>query len=577
MTEWSTACLDWERRIVARESLVPFAPLFPGEAAAALEVFKSLHIVDADHIEDPVTGMVRPPTFGEAGEQWVFDFVEAIFGSYDKDLTPHRLIDEFFLLISKKNGKSTIAAGIMLTALARNWRHSAELLILAPTLEVAKNSFEPARDMVYANKTYSTGELFDLLHVKENVRHILHRITNAVLKVVAADTDTVSGKKASFILVDELWLFGKRANADAMLREATGGLVSRKEGFSIFLSTQSDDAPAGVFKAKLEYYRDVRDGKIVDRKKLGMLYEFPEAMVEAEAYLKPENFYVTNPNIDKSVRSDWLLEKMLEAQRGDKSGLNTHLAKHLNIQIGTKLRADRWAGADFWDKSKDVVGSIEELLERCEVVVVGIDGGGLDDLLGLAVLGREKGTGRWLLWCRAWAHEIVRERRKQIVTDLERFKAEGTLTFVAEPGTDVVEVADIVMQIEEAGLLAAEHAIGVDSVGIGDIVDELTGDDRRLAAERIVGISQGWKLSGAIKTTERKVAGGQLIHEKSELMSWCVGNAKAEPKGNATSINKAASGSAKIDPLMAVYNAVSLMALNPEAMRSVYEDEDVIV
>ncbi|MGA8156601.1 MAG: hypothetical protein WB822_10420 [Rhodoplanes sp.] len=69
--------------------------------------------------------------------------------------------------------------------------------------------------------------------------------------------------------------------------------------------------------------------------------------------------------------------------------------------------------------------------------------------------------------------------------------------------------------------------------------------------------SQGWKLNGAIKTTERKLAGGELIHDGSALMAWCVGNAKVEPKGNAVTITKQVSGAAKIDPLMSLFNAVS--------------------
>ncbi|HCE6817719.1 TPA: terminase large subunit [Pseudomonas aeruginosa] len=547
--QWTTACPDWQRRIVAGQSLIPFAPLFPSEAEAALQVFRSLRVVD----------LPGQPTFGECCDQWVFDFVAAIFGAYDAE-HGKQLIRTFFLLISKKNTKSTIAAGIMLTALILNWRHDEELLIIAPTIEVAANSFKPAAAMVRADP-----ELTDLLHVQDHIRTITHQVTNAALKVVAADTDTVSGKKSGKILIDELWVFGKRPNADAMLMEATGGQISREEGFVIMLSTQSDEPPAGVFKEQLDYFRDVRDGVVDDRKSLGVLYEFPEDMVENKTYLNPDNFYVTNPNLGRSVSREWLEDHLAKVLRMDEGAQRKFFAKHLNIQIGMNLRANRWAGADHWEKRADKSLTLDQLILRSEVIVAGIDGGGLDDLLGLTLIGREKDSRRWLHWAHAWAHKIVLERRKDIATKLLDFQAAGDLTIVALPGDDVTGVADILCRVKTAGRFPEKQAIGVDQSGIGDVVDELTTEERGFTMEHIVGIGQGWKLNGAIKTTERKVAGGELVHGGQPLMAWCIGNARTVQVGNALTINKQVSGTAKIDPLMATFDAATLMSLNPSA------------
>ena len=547
--KWTTACTDWEQRIVDGQSIIP-APLYPDEAAAALAQFKSLKIVDAP----------SQPTFGDACEQWVFDFVSAIFGSYDA-ATGRRLIREFFLLISKKNSKSTLAAGIMVTALARNWRQSAEILILAPTKEVADNAYKPAADMIRADP-----ELSSLMHPQDHLKTITHRKTKATLKVVAADSDTVSGKKASFILVDELWLFGKKESADSMLREATGGLVSRPEGFTIYLSTQSDAPPAGVFKAKLDYYRNVRDGLIDDPKSLGVLYEFPRAMVEREQYLDPANFYITNPNIGRSVSREWLEDELRKVLSGDGDSKQVFLSKHLNVEIGLNLRADRWPGADYWQSCAKPEMTLEALLERSEVAVVGIDGGGLDDLFGLSVIGREKGTRDWLCWNHAWAHDDVLERRKDIVSVLRDFERDGDLTICSDPFQPIQQVVEIVHQVKSAGLLPKANGVGVDPAGITALVDELT--SRGIDNDTIVAVRQGYALAPATWGLEIKLKNKSFLHCGAPLMSWCVGNAKVEVRGGAVIITKQSSGRSKIDPLVATFNAAMLMSRNPEAAGS---------
>ncbi|EAO5393901.1 terminase large subunit [Salmonella enterica] len=548
MAQWTTACPEWESLLVAKQSIIP-PPIFPDQAEQALGIFKELRVSD----------LPGKPTFGECSEEWVFDFVNAIFGGYEAD-TGKQLIREYGLLISKKNTKSTIAAGIMLTALILCWREDEEHLILAPTKEVADNSFKPAAGMIRADE-----ELSDMFQIQDHIRTITHRVTRNTLKVVAADTDTVSGKKSGRILVDELWLFGKRANAEAMFMEALGGQVSRNEGWVIFLTTQSDEPPAGVFKERLDYWRAVRDGKINDLKTLGVLYEFPDSMVERKAYLEPKNFYITNPNIGRSVSEEWIADQLLKNQNKTDGTLQQFLAKHLNIEIGLNLRSDRWAGVDFWEPQIRQV-TFSDILQRAEVATVGIDGGGLDDLLGLYIIGRDKETREWIGWGHAWAHEIAVRRRKSEESRFNDFVKAGDLTVVKRVGQDTEEVAEYVSRINDAELL---DKIGIDPSGVGQILDALV--EAEIPEDSVVGVSQGWRLGGAIKTTERKLAEGVLIHGGQPLMAWCVGNARVEPKGNAILITKQASGKGKIDPLMALFNAVSLMALNPEAKKKDYQ------
>lgn len=554
---WSTACPDWQERIIAGKSLIPFPPLYQESAEMALRIFKQLRLVD-------VPG---EPMMGEVTREWVYEFVAAIFGSYDPN-SGVRLIQEFFLLISKKNMKSTLAAGVMLTALILNWRKEAEFFIIAPTVEVANNSFKPAKAMIRADE-----ELSALFQVQDHTRTITHRTTGATLKILAAESDTVAGIKGTGVLIEEVWLFGKRAKAADMFTEAKGGLASRPEGFVIYLSTMSDEAPAGVFADLLKRAREVRDGKRVDNRLLPVLYEFPKEMLDSGTYRLPENFYITNPNMGASVSEAYLMGEFETAKADGEIALRRFMAKHLNVQIALSLTADYWAGAEFWeDSGKNPEINLDWMLEHCEVIDIGVDGGGLDDLLGISAVGRLKDNPRmWAAWFHAWAHPSVLERRKEIAPVLLDFAKQGDLTIVHRIGDDSDEVAGLVARVYQSGLL---DKCGLDPHGVGAILDAML--EYGVPEDAVVGVSQGWKLGAAIKTAERKLAEGCFIHSGSAMMNWVVGNARVEPRANGILITKQASGSSKIDPLMAMFDAVSLLSLNPTARSaSVYETRGI--
>ncbi|RKG31484.1 terminase large subunit [Acinetobacter tianfuensis] len=548
LPEWTTACPDWEERIVAKKSLMPCAPLFPEVADVAERIFKELILVD----------VMGSPKMGDVTLPWVIEFVRAIFGAYNPE-SKRRLIREFFLLISKKNTKSTIAAGIMLIALILNERLSAELIILAPTKEVADNSFNPIRDFIRADE-----ELSELINISEHTKTTTHLGTGAVLKVIAAESNAAAGKKASIILFDEIWLFGKKAHAESMFREAKGGLASRPEGCVIYLSTMSDEQPCGVFKSLLDYARDVRDGIKEDKQFLPLIYEFPKHLIESGEHLKPENFYITNPNLGASVDLEYLVSEFNKVKDAGDESLRDFLAKHLNIEIGLNLRANRWAGAEYWlQQSKNF--TLEKLINQSDVITCGIDGGGLDDLLGFAVLGRHAKSRKWWLWNHAWCNKTAVERRKENAPKYADYEKEKSLTIVERIGDDIDQLAAIAKQVFDSGKL---DKVGLDPLGLGGLLDGLL--DAGIPEDKLTAVPQGFKLMGYILTTERKLAEGNLYHAGQGLMTWCVGNARAVVKGNGMMISKQESGVGKIDPLIATFNAVALMSMNPEQAEKEY-------
>jgi phage terminase large subunit-like protein len=534
---WDTSLPDWQDRLLAGKPLVPKLPLYVDEAARGLRVFKRLRFPD----------VIANPTFGDVSGEWLFRIVEAVFGSYDP-VAHVRRIQEFFLLVPKKNSKSTSAAAIMVTAILVNERPGAEFNFLAPTIEVAGISFRQARGMIKLDPT-----LRDLFHVQDNIRRITHRETDAFLQIKAADADVITGGKPVGTLIDETHLFSQKAHAADLFVEMRGALAARPDGFLMQITTQSKAPPAGVFKYELQRARDVRDGKLtLPKPLLPVLYELPP-----QCDWRDEKYWpLVNPNLGRSVDAEFLRSSLIDADRKGRGDLTLFASQHFNVEIGLSLWADHWTGAEFWEKATDPELDLERLLDQAETVVVGIDGGGLDDLFGLCVLGRAKETKDWLCWSHAWCHRGVLQRRQTIASSLEDFAARGELSIVDDELADISEIIAIIADIKIRGLLAS---VAVDPAGIGEFVDALGEVRISVDAKNLVGVGQGYQLMNSIKTCERKLANGTLRHSDSDLMAWCVGNLRIEPMATAIRPTKQNAGDAKIDAAMALFNAASVM------------------
>ena len=580
MEEWNFACPDWQERLRDGRSLIPPLPLDKALANRAVSIFNKLRLPD-------VAGR---PMLRDAAGDWQRDIVAALFGSLDRNGRRH--VRRVLNLIPKKNNKTTGSAAIMLTALLMDDEPRQMYSLLGATQAIADRGFVQAQGMIAADPVLSQRFL-----VQAHRKTILDQVTDSTLKVQTFDEKVVTGDIPKGVLIDELHILGKVNYAKRVWGQIWGGLVARPGGFLIEITTQSDEPPAGVFADELRLARRIRDGLVSGpaATMLPVLYEFPEEVQahKDRLWLNPALWPMVLPNLGRSVHLDLLLEQFAEAVEKGREEENRWASQHLNVQIGLGLQDERWIGADYWEGAAwEKLRDLDVLLERCEVAVVGMDGGGLDDLTGVCVCGRDKETKVWLYWFHAYAHRKVLELRKDIVPRLMDFEADGNLTFWGDVNhqidvaallegeaaamargqddADVVAIVKVCKHVRESGLMPAEGSIGVDRAAIGALLDALRDAGFTISTAEVhadvEAVSQSAaNMNSAILTLQRKLASGGAAHGGTRLMAWCVGNAKAVQRGNSVAIDKQVSGKAKIDPLIAGVVATKLMEGDPVA------------
>jgi phage terminase large subunit-like protein len=545
------ACPDWWDKIQSGETPMADVPVNDDTAADVLWFFNRLKLPDGEAAGTPLA---------EACGDWFRDILVAFLAS-ECPKTQERLVWECLTMVPKKNSKTTYTAALALTALYCTPVRNGQMLVIGPSQNISNRCFEQAEKMVRMDPLLS--EAFAIQNWNKT---ITRRETGTKVTVKTFDTSIVTGEIPMLTIIDELHELGKKAGALQVMQQIRGGGITQTGGQLMMITTQSDKEPAGIWRAELMKARAIRDGQAGPRPiMLPVLYEFPESLQkDASFWRDQENWPLLLPNLGRSISYQRLLDDYKNNGSVSPEAEQVWMSQHLNIEIGLGLHANRWIGADYWEQAARPDLTLEDILATSEVAVIGLDGGGLDDLLGVAVLGRHEVTKSWQHWGRAWADRGVLDLRKDIASELMDLEHAGELSLVDNLEAEAIpEVVQICAQVRDAGLLPDQDGIGMDPEGVAAIIDALIAAEFKI--EDIRSISQGYKLNAAIKGAPVKLKNGSLVHCGQRLMRWCVGNAKVETKGNAVIVTKAKSGSAKIDPLMALFDAVMLMNWNPVA------------
>lgn len=445
-----------------------------------------------------------------------------------------------YIEIPRKNGKSSLAAGIALYLLFADGEAGAEVYSAAADREQAGIVFNLAREMVEASAILAKrAETFK--------RSIVVPENRGSYKVLSADAFTKHGLNASGIVVDELHAQPNRELVDVLMT-STG---ARAQPLTVLLTTAGFNLETicGEFH---DYAIQVQDGTIEDPTFLPVIYAAEAEPLTGEAdpggdapapvvdWTDEDQWARANPNLGVSVKLDYLRN---EARRALHVPAYQNTFKRLHLNIWTE-QDTRWLPMDKWRACER---PFDPGVFHGAACFGGLDLASTSDLASLVlVFPAEPGEPEsYALIPFFWIPgDNVTDRARRDRVPYDAWIRDGLITATAG---DVIDYDYIIRDIEALGELYDIREIAFDRWGAFQVSQRL-----EAVGFTLVGFGQGF-ASMANPTSElmRLTLAGTLWHNGHKVLDWMAANmvVSSDAAGNVKP-NKAKSRE-KIDGIVA--------------------------
>ena len=443
-----------------------------------------------------------------------------------------------YMEIARKNAKSTEAAAVGVYLTVADHEPGAEVYSSATKEEQAKIVWSAAEAMVKQSPPLKRW-------LRTYRKNISCERMGSKFEPLGADSDTLDGLNPHGNIVDETHAHKDRALWD-VLQTAQG---ARRQPLTIAITTAGTYDPTSIGWELHEYAMKVLDGALEDDR----FFAYIAAADEGDDYRDERSWEKANPNLDVSIKRDYLREQCEHAAR-QPSFLNTFLRLHLNQWT---QQITRWISMEAWNSCNTTPGPMEG-----RVAYGGLDLSTKLDISALTLV-LPSDDGFYDLLFRFWVpEELVEERaRRHALPDYAAWVRDGHL--MATPG-NVIDYEFIRRDLLGLAGTLKLRELGFDPWNAQQLATQLSEQDGFTMVEMRQGVRT---LSEPSKEFEKLIMAKKFRHGGHPVMRWMVSNVTIRRDANENIAPDKEHAAGKIDGVVSTIMGLGRALLHPARVR----------
>ena len=455
-------------------------------------------------------------------------YIQALFGFINKE-TGFRRFRETMFYVGRKNGKSTLLAGIGLYLLVADYEGAAEIYSVATKKDQASKVLTEAHNMVK-----QSPELRAVIRKRRN--DLYFEATSSKFEALASDSNTLDGLNSHAVIIDELHAIRDRNLYDVMKQSTS----SRNQPLVVMITTAGTLREC-IFDSTYEYAAKIADGELKVDSFLPVMYELDNR----EEWTNPQMWIKANPGLGTIKKWETLVEFVQKA-KDDPDFLATVLCKDFNIRENS---SKSWL--TFNQIKNPATFEMADIFDT--YAIGGCDLSATTDLTCATLMIRKRGDKTIYVVQHYFIPQTKLdnvEKQEKKEAPYKKWEERGLLTVCIGARVNFHQVTEWFVQMREEYKIDA-FKVGYDRALAGYWVDDMISNGFKMepVAQGPFTWSQPMREMGAALTDKR------VNYNNNPILAWCLSNTAVKKSGVNNIQPVKISDKRRIDGMVSLLNA----------------------